>query len=266
MPKLTAVVCVHNEEARLGGCLDRLAFADEIVVVLDRCTDRSRAIAEQHGAILVFGAFPLEGPRRAAGMDAASGDWILEVDADERIGPELALEVRSAMLRAEQSGTCRYMKVPVHNYVGERHIRHGWGGSFGTTLAARLYRKGSKTWGAERVHPKVTFDGAEGPRLRHGLRHQFGDGVSCMLRRLDRYTELRAQDLREHGGKIGVADNARRGLQRFLKCYVKRGGYKEGGWGLLLSLMAGLYPFISALRAQLDSAPVREAIPLARAA
>jgi len=79
-----------------------------------------------------------------------------------------------------------------------------------------------------------------------------------VLRRLDRYTELRAQDLREHGGKTGAADNARRGLQRFLKCYIKRGGWKEGGWGLLLSLMAGLYPLISALRAELDVEAARE--------
>ncbi len=266
MFKLTAIVCAHNEERRLGACLDRLAFADEIVVVLDRCTDRSRSIAEQHGAIVVSGVFPLEGPRRAAGVEAASGDWILEIDADERVGPDLALEIRGAVQTASQSGSCRYMKVPVHNYVGDRHIRHGWGGSFGTTLAARLYRRGSKRWGGERVHPKVWFDGAEGPRLTCGLRHQFGDNISCVLHRLDRYTELRAADMREHGGKTGVADNARRGVQRFLKCYIKRGGWKEGGWGLLLSLMAGLYPLIAALRAQLDAQPAEEALVLARAA
>ena len=67
---------------------------------------------------------------------------------------------------------------------------------------------------------------------------------------LDRYTDLKAQDLREHGGKTGTADNARRGLQRFWKCYVRRGGWREGGWGLLISLMAGLYPLLSALRAE----------------
>ena len=262
MSKLTAVVCVHNEERRLGACLDHLSFVDEIVVVLDRCTDRSRAIAEQHGCVVLSGVFPLEGHRRAAGVNAASGDWILEVDADEWIGPELALEIRGS-LRAEGVS---WMKVPVHNYVGERHIRHGWGGSFGTTLAARLYRRGVKRWGPERVHPKVFFQGRQGASLKAGLRHQFGENVSCVLRRLDRYTELRAQDLREHGGKTGAADNARRGLQRFLKCYFKRGGWREGGWGLLLSVMAGLYPLISALRADLDTEVAQEPALLARAA
>lgn len=262
MSNITAVVCVHNEERRLAACLDHLGFADEVVVVLDRCTDRSRAIAEQRGCVVVSGVFPLEGPRRAAGASAASGDWILEVDADEWVGPALALEIRSVL----HTDGASWMKIPVNNYVGDRHIRHGWGGSFGTTLAARLYRKGVKRWGAERVHPKVMFDGPQGPSLTAGLRHQFGEGVSCVLRRLDRYTELRAQDLREHGGRTGVADNARRGLQRFLKCYFKRGGWREGHWGLLISLMAGLYPLISALRADLDAQAAEETAPLARAA
>jgi hypothetical protein len=102
------------------------------------------------------------------------------------------------------------------------------------------------------VHPRVAFQGAEGPRLRQGLRHEFACGVSDILRRLDRYTDLRAQDLRETGGKTGVADNAFRGLRRFWKCYVKRSGWRDGGWGLLISVMAGLYPFLSALRVELD--------------
>lgn len=74
--KLSALVVVHNEEARLAACLDRLAFADELVVVLDRCTDQSREIALAHKARLVEGGWELEGPRRNAGIDACTGDWI----------------------------------------------------------------------------------------------------------------------------------------------------------------------------------------------
>jgi hypothetical protein len=197
---------------------------------------------------MVSGVFPLEGPRRAAGMAAASGDWIFELDADEIVSPELGAEIRAAT--ADPRWVFR--KVPVDNYVGDRVIRHGWGGAFGTSLAARLYRNGSKSWGGERVHPGVAFDGPQGPNLTQPLRHQFADSVSDVFRRLDRYTDLRAQDMREHGGKTGVADNVRRGIQRFWKCYVRRRGWKEGGWGLMISLMAGLYPVISALRAELD--------------
>ena len=261
MAKLSAVLCIHNEERRLGRCLEALKFADEIVLVLDRCTDRSRQIGEAHGAVMVSGVFPLEGARRAAGQQAASGDWILEIDADEIVSADLAAEILGAL---DDDGVA-WRKVPVDNYIGGRVIKHGWGGSFGTTLAARLYRRGIKRWGGERVHPGVTFDGAQGDKLTAAIRHQFGENVSDVFRRLDRYTDLKAQDLREHGGKTGVADNARRGVQRFWKCYVRRGGWREGGWGLLISLMAGLYPLISALRADLDGPTQGEAKPAALA-
>jgi glycosyltransferase involved in cell wall biosynthesis len=267
MAKLSVVLCVHNEERRLGRCLEALGFADEIVIVLDRCTDRSRAIGEAHAAAMISGVFPLEGQRRAAGQAAATGDWILELDADEIVGPELAAEIAGAV--AADDPAVGWRKVPVDNYIGGRLVRHGWGGAFGTTLAARLYRKGSKRWGGERVHPGVTFDGRQGANLTAGIRHQFGETVSDVFARLDRYTDLKSQDLREHGGKTGVADNARRGLQRFLKCYFKRGGWREGGWGLLISLMAGLYPLLSALRMDLDRPgpeAAAEPAPLARAA
>lgn len=257
MQRLSAVICVHNEEKRLPACLAALSFVDELVVVLDRCSDNSATIAARYGAKLVEGAWALEGPRRSAGVMAATGDWILEIDADEIVGEALAAEVRAAM------GDDRFSwrRIPIDNYVGDRLIRHGWGGSFGTTLAARLYRRGSKAWGMERVHPRVAFQGDEGPRLTHGLQHRFAEGVSDILRRLDRYTDLRAQDLRETGGKTGVADNAFRGLRRFWKCYVKRSGWRDGGWGLLISVMAGLYPFLSALRIELDKPQEPTAAP-----
>ena len=111
MARLSALICVHNEEARLAECLARLAFVDELVVVLDRCTDGSAAIAKQYGAVLVEGAFPLEGPRRAAGAAAATGDWILEIDADEYVSPELAAEVRAAVA----SGQGDWRQIPVDN-------------------------------------------------------------------------------------------------------------------------------------------------------
>ena len=109
-PALSALVVAHDEEAQLDDCLRSLAFADERVVVLDRCTDGSRAIAERHAAVIVEGAWPLEGDRRNAGIDACAGDWILEVDADEP-PPVLADEIRAAVASAEGG----YFLIPVDN-------------------------------------------------------------------------------------------------------------------------------------------------------
>jgi glycosyltransferase involved in cell wall biosynthesis len=228
--------------------LERLEFADEVVVVLDRCTDGSEAIARRMADVVVAGAFPLEGPRRTAGVNACSGDWILEIDADELVSDPLAEEVRRTVSTPTAAA---HFPVPVDNYVGAKLIRYGWGGSFGTSTVTRLYRKGAKAWDRARVHPGVTFLGEPGAKLANPIVHLVDTDVSDMLRRLDRYTDLRAQDLVDQGKPGGLWDAAFRSLRRFYKCYVSRKGYREGGWGVLIATMAGLFVFMSVLRARL---------------
>jgi len=249
--RLSALVTVHNEERQLAECLALLKFADEIVVALDRCTDRSRAIAEQFGAKIIEGAWAFEGERRNAGIAACSGDWVLEVDADERVTPELAAEIRAAV----SAGRFDRHLIPVDNYIGQRLVRYGWGASFGKSAYPGLFRKGSKTWGKGRVHPKIHLTGREGPPLQSRLVHLVDRNISDMLRRLDSYTTARAKDLRENGDPDPTWRYVRRILSRFYKCYVRRKGYREGGWGVLIALMAGLYPIIAHLKAKLEKEP-----------
>lgn len=248
-PKLSVFICVRNEEVRLEQCLRNLRFADEIVVLLDRCTDSSRAVAEVLADRVVEGAFPIEGERRAAAQFACSGDWVLEIDADEDVPPELAEEIL-AFIASDPAVDWR--AIPVDNYVGSRLVRHGWGGGFGVTSVQRIYRRNAKSWGAARVHPPVRLTGRGGPPMRSALRHWVDSDVSDMIRRLDRYTALRAQDLIDQGGDVGIASNMFRGVRRFWKCFVSRKGYREGAWGALIALMAALYPLLSALRARTE--------------
>ena len=249
-PRLSALVVAHNEEAQLAACLATLSFADEIVVVLDRCTDRSRKIAAPIADRIVEGAWEIEGPRRHAGIEVCKGDWILEVDADERASPELGAEIRMTIATAAPG----YFLVPIDNYVGDRLVRHGWGGSWGTSAAPRLFSRGAKRWSDQRIHPKVHLDGPK-RRLSHRLRHNVDRDISDMIKRLDRYTTARAADLRARGETGGtLAGNLRRLFSRFFKCYVRRKGYREGGYGLLIALFAGLYPLLSHLKAKLEPA------------
>lgn len=245
--RLSGLVCVHNEEARLAECLGRLSFCDEVVVVADRCTDGTEAIALRFGAKLVSGSYPLEGPRKAAGVEACGGDWILEIDADELVGKTLASEILAA-IGAAPAGD--YFQIPVDNYVGETLVRRGWGGSFGTSLVGRLYRRGSKHWKEQRVHPGVTFDGDLAGVLKTPIVHVVDDDIADMVARLNRYTDLRALDLADAGERPGLWDNVFRGFRRFSKCYWGREGRKEGELGFLIALMAGLYPVISCLKAR----------------
>ena len=247
-PLLSALVVARNEERQLADCLSRLAFADEIVVVLDRCDDGSAEIARRFTDRVIEGAWEREGPRRNAGIAACHGDWILEIDADERVGPELAAEIRAV---AERSPSDWHL-IPVDNYIGGRLVRYGWGASFGRSAHAGLFRRGAKRWGEGRVHPAVALSGDQGPTLGARLAHYVDRDISDMLRRLDRYTTARAQDLRDSGDIGSFAQNLRRIVSRFWKCYVARRGYREGQWGFLIALCAGLYPILSYLKARLD--------------
>jgi glycosyltransferase involved in cell wall biosynthesis len=245
--KLSALVCAHNEEARLANCLRGLRGCEDVVVVADRCTDRTAEIARAFGARVVDGIFPLESQRKDAGIAACTGEWILEIDADEEVSPALAAEVRG-LIEGHQAGD--WFQVPLDNYVGETLVRHGWGGSFGTSSVARLYRRGVKHWKPHRVHPGVTFDGRFGGSLKNTIRHKVDDDIGDMIDRLNRYTALRAADLADKGEPGKLWDNVFRGFRRFYKCFVTRKGRTEGDYGFLIALMAGLYPVLSHLRAK----------------
>jgi len=246
-PKLSALVVARNEAAQLADCLATLGFADEVVVVLDRTTDASRAVAECLGAKVVEGAWEIEGDRRNAGIEACSGDWILEVDADERAPAALGEEVRTTIATAAPG----YFLVPFDNYVGDRLIRHGWGASWGVNSAPRLFSRGAKRWGPQRIHPAVELAGPP-RRMKTAMTHLVDRDISDMLARLDRYSTARARDLRAQGRVGTLPGNLRRFVTRFWKCYVSRRGFREGGWGVLIALMAGLYPLLSHLKARLE--------------
>lgn len=250
-PRLTALVVVHNEEAQLADCLESVRFADELVVVLDRCTDGSKDIAERFGARLVEGGWELEGPRRNSGIEACTGDWVLEVDADERVTDRLAGEIRTTISTAPYG----HFLIPFDNYIGDRLVKYGWGASWGVSATVRLFATGpegpAKKWGDQRVHPDLELKGRAG-KLTQPLLHYVDANISDMLQRLDRYTSARAADLRASGEIGRFGPNVRRIFSRFWKCYVSRRGYREGAYGFLIALMAGLYPVLSYLKARYE--------------
>jgi len=242
-PSLSALVVARNEEAQLGACLESLRFADEIVVVLDRSTDRSAEIARQYGARLVEGAWELEGPRRNAGLDACRGEWILEVDADERVPPALASEIRAVL--AKPAG--EIFLVPMANYVGGKLIRYGWGAYNGVAAKPILFHAGAKRWGEGRVHPSLEMTA---PRLRiyERMDHFVDRDLSDMFARLNRYTDLAARDAIEAGRMPSLPGALRRIFSRGWKSYIARKGYREGAVGIALATFSALYPLLIYLK------------------
>lgn len=247
-PKLSALVVVHNEEENLPDCLASLKFADELVVVLDKCTDNSEKIAKEFGAKTVSGSWDMEGERRNTGIEICSGEWIFELDADERASPELGEEIHTTI----NDSTHGYHLVPVNNHIGERLVKYGWGSSYGKPRYPGLFQKGAKIWGPQRVHPALTLTGGQGADLTTPITHYVDRNISDMVRRLDGYATARAKDLLE-SGKIGSApNNMRRLFSRFIRCYVFRKGYREGGYGFLIALFAGLFPVLAYYKARYE--------------
>lgn len=245
---LSALVVARNEAGQLADCLGCLSFCDEIVVVLDRSTDASAIIAKAHQATLVEGAWEREGPRRQAGQDVCRSDWILEVDADERVTPELAKEIQAIM----QNPQGDFYRIPFDNYVGRRLVRYGWGAQFGVSAKVVMHKRGSKAWDHKRVHPGVTMQGRLGGVLKNRMVHYVDTTIADMFQRLDRYTSLHAIDMAE-ANEIGTfRRNFLRFFGRFYKCFVRRQGWREGELGFLIALFAGLYPLLSYLKARHD--------------
>jgi glycosyltransferase involved in cell wall biosynthesis len=249
-PRLSALVVARNEEQRLGPCLDSLIFADEIVVVLDRSTDRSAAIAAEHGARIVEGAWEVEGDRRNAGIGACGGDWILEVDCDERVPAALANEISAAIATASAG----YFLVPMANRIGDRLVRYGWGAYNGVTAKPSLFHAGAKRWGRGRVHPPIELSGPR-RRLVEPMDHYVYRDFSDMVARVNRYTDLAALDAIEAGKVPPLAASLRRVFSRAWKSYVARKGYREGSWGVALAFLAAIYPLLVHLKAATRERP-----------
>jgi glycosyltransferase involved in cell wall biosynthesis len=245
--KLSALVCAHNDELRLTDCLRGLEFCDEIVVVADRCTDRTQEIARYFGARVIDGIFPLESQRKVAGVAVCLGEWVLEVETDERVSPALAYEVRAA-IHGRPGGD--WFHLPIENFIGETLVRRGWGEAFGAEEAPRLYRRSIKRWKAGRLAPAVTLDGRAAGALETPLQRRADSDVGQMIVRLSKQTWLRAQDIADAGTPGRLIDDVARGLGRFWTSYVWRQGVREGELGFLISLMAGLDPILSGLRAR----------------
>jgi glycosyltransferase involved in cell wall biosynthesis len=234
-PRLCACVITFNEEDRIVDCLTSLSFCDELVVVDSGSTDRTRELAGAAGARVIEN--PWEGfvIQKQFAIDAASGDWVLLVDADERISPELRAEIEA--LRASGFTGCAGWEFPRKTYYLGRFMQHGL---WYPDRQLRLFDRRRGRVGGDDPHDKILIDGPRG-RLRGDLLHYSFRDLDDHLRRIDRYTRIMAEGMAARGRRARPIHLITHPLLRFLRGYVFKLGFLDGWRGLLVAFLAAHY-------------------------
>jgi glycosyltransferase involved in cell wall biosynthesis len=221
---LSAVLITQNAAHRIGPCLESLAFADEILVVDSGSSDATRAIAERHGARVIERDWAGFGLQKQYAVDQAGHDWVLSVDADERVSDALAASIGFAM--QNPSGPV-YRMARRNRFLG-RWLRHGEGYP---DWSARLFDRRSARWSDDAVHEKLLY-GVTPATLAGDLLHQSAENLEQYLVKQNRYTTLAARQLYERGASASAFRMLASPAVRFVKFYVVRLGFLDGLPGL----------------------------------
>jgi len=233
--KISATIITLNEEANLADCLASLDFVDEIVVLDSGSTDRTPEICRADCRVRFHRQEWLGyGRQKNRAAELAANDWIFNVDADERVSPQL----RQSVLSLAPGGPASY-RVARENYFGERWIRRcGWYPDFN----ARLYDRRECAFSERSVHESLVSRGEVG-RLAGNLVHKTYAGLSDYLKRMDRYSGLAAEELVKADTRVSLPQLFYKPCFTFFKMYVLKLGLLEGYLGLLLSLLYSQYTF-----------------------
>ena len=222
---LSAVLITRNAASVLEPCLESVAFADEIVVVDSASSDATAELARSHGARLVQKEWLGFGRQKQFAVEQAAHDWVLCLDADERVSPRLAASIQAALA----APAAPVYRMPRRNRFLGRWLAHGEGYP---DWSPRLFNRLNARWSDDLVHEKVLYAVTPGT-LQGDLLHDSSDDLTAYLERQNRYTTLAARQAYELGRSAGVAHLLLSPVVRFIKFYVLRLGFLDGLPGLL---------------------------------
>ncbi len=235
--KLTVTVITKNESAHIAAALDSVSWADETIVVDSGSTDSTVTIARARATRVDVREWPGYGAQKDYAAGLASNDWILSLDADERVTPELAAEIRTLL---QHEPTARGYRIPrVTRYLGRWIHSTDWYPDY----QLRLYDRRAGRWNSRPVHESIDLQGSPG-RLRHPLQHYAYRNISHHLATIDRYTTLAADRWHVEGRRTNLLEACVHADLAFLRNYVLRRGILDGGAGLLVSMLNSYYVFL----------------------
>jgi glycosyltransferase involved in cell wall biosynthesis len=244
LPTVSALVITKNEEGNIGACLETLRWVDEVLIVDAESTDRTVEIASRYTQEIFIRPWSGYGPQKNVGIERARAEWILIVDADERITPALREEIQ-AVLKARPPGEIAGYEIPRRNFFYGRWVR---GGGLYPDYQLRLFRKVAGRYDDTRLHEHLRLHGRI-ERLRQPLDHHSMPTIRAHVRKMMRYTTLGAEEKLKSRASVTALDLAGRHLWTILKTFLLRGGYWDGVHGAIVALFAGMHTFVKYAKA-----------------
>lgn len=237
MPKLTVTVITRDEAANIAAALQSVSWADELIVVDAESADDTVTIARQFTDRVFVRTWPgyVEQKNHAASL--ASNDWILSLDADERVSPALARDIQTTLGSEPAHQGYRLPRVTWH--LGRWIRTTDWY----PDRQLRLYDRRRATWTGRYVHEAVTVTGSVGD-LAHDLEHYAFRDIADHLETINRYTTYAARQMHESGRRASVFDLVGHGPLAFLRNYILKGGIADGSTGFIISAMNAYYVFL----------------------
>ncbi len=238
--KLSVVLAVYNEDQNLSACLDSAKLlADEIVVVDGGSTDKTIEIAKKYGAVIIQTTNPpIFHINKQKAVDAATGEWVLQLDADETVSKELADEIRSVI--SDRSSLNGYFVARKNYFVGQWMKKGGMYPDY----VVRLFRRMHGQFPCKSVHEQIEIDGEIG-YLINPLIHKPYPTFSEYVRKADTYTTLTRNELIKTKVPVNFLSIMKYlfylPLKTFLSLYIRHRGFLDGGWGFVWAFFSGTH-------------------------
>ncbi len=236
MPPISACVIARDDAPRIERCLASLAWADETVVVIDeRSCDGTEDLARRAGARTLRHPYPGNVEQKNFALDQAKHDWVVALDADEALSPELAARLRERLARDEPALDGLELNR-VTRHLG-RWIRHG---DFHPDWQLRVFRRSRGRWAGSNPHGRVRLDGCV-ERLAGDLEHASYADLADQVARVQEYSRIEALELHRRGRRARVSDLCLRPPARFLRAYLLKAGFRDGMPGFLIAAVTAFH-------------------------
>ncbi|MCP4715970.1 MAG: glycosyltransferase family 2 protein [Deltaproteobacteria bacterium] len=237
-PTISVTIITFNEEKNIRECLESITWADEIIVVDSFSTDRTVTICREYTEKIFQRDWPGHVRQKQFALEQASSDWILSLDADERLSLEAAAEIKRRVL--QQTSSAEGYILPRHSFYLGRWINHG---GWYPDAKLRLVRCGHAKWGGIDPHDKLIVFG-ETEQLSGEIHHYVYENIAHQLKTVDSFSTISAQQWRKEGARFSLTKLLLRPPIRFLEMYLWKGGLLDGLPGFMIAVISSYYVFL----------------------